>query len=287
MRAVFAIVVSGFALAGCGGPAPEAPPAEPAASVQPDAPPTFVLIRQAPTPDRIELQALGGGMLFEKDGCLRIGTAENSRLVLWPQDAERRPDGVFDPLTGATVRIGEPIVIGGGEIDGIRADGLADPIPAACEGPYWLGASRFFPAPKEDWQAVRIAEKFSIKAPAEMRPAAMPASLPATLSSGSLQLSITEGRDVCDGPIADPQNQHWEFQVYSDQRMAHVVRQKSGAGAETINAVFRGIDGPRGVTPPRGEVCLRIAAQCATGRDCDQARSMLSTIRFGDLGKPD
>jgi hypothetical protein len=276
------ILCTATALAACGQPA--APPAAPTAATSE---PAFALIRQAPSPDRVELQALGGGMLALKDGCLRIDNPGNSRLLLWPQDAEQTLEGVFDPTTGSTVRIGEPIVIGGGEIDGVDPKGLADVIPPACTGPYWLGASGFFPAPKEEWQTVRIAEKFSIKVRQEMRPPAHPPSLPVTLSDAGLTLNVTEGKDMCDGPTADPQRKQWTFNVYSDLRMARVIRQKTDAQSEAIDAVFRGIDGPRGTTSPQGEICLRVHAQCATGRDCDHARSMLSTIRFGDLGTPD
>jgi hypothetical protein len=184
------------------------------------------------------------------------------------------------------VRIGEWIVIGGGEIDGVRADGLADPIPATCAGPYWLGANGFFPAPKEEWQTVRIAETYSIQLRQEMaagNPA--PAALPARFSAGGLSVDVSHGVDVCEAAAPGAQGDQWIYYGYTDQRRAEFLRQRTSA-SETLDALFRGVDGPRGVTPPRGEKCLRVHAECATARDCDEARAMVSTIRFGDLGQP-
>lgn len=277
MRA--ALLLAGLMACACGERA--APPV--AVSEAPPTPAPAVLVRQADTPDQVYLEALGGGKLVLRDGCFRIDNGQGEmRLVVWPPRAALTADGkgVTDGFTGTTVMEGDGIVIGGGEIGGLRADGLETPPPEACEGPYWLAGPGHFIAPPEAWSTVRLDERYSFKVEAAMAPADARSALPATFERPGLRVDVSEG-DACAAPSAASDATSWSYIVYSDLRMGRVVRER-GADGDKLHAVF--VDGEK---PQAGRRCLELRATCGTARDCDLARSMLSTIRFGNLGQPD
>jgi len=64
-------------------------------------------------------------------------------------------------------------------------------------------------------------------------------------------------------------------------------REGEDAPPERVRALFSGLEYPRGARPDgRRPVCLAVHATCATDRDCDIARAVVSTVRFDDSELP-
>jgi hypothetical protein len=120
------------------GPYAEAPPLDP--------PPGIVFPRQHPPEGlRVEMAALLIGELTEKDGCLGVGEAGESHLVMWPYDytVTAGEDGrlrVRDGSGRVVVRVGDIVRLGGGQVP-TAEDATATEIPDRCGGPYWLASS--------------------------------------------------------------------------------------------------------------------------------------------------
>ena len=92
------------------------------------------------------MEALLVGKLIVKDGCLRVSASEGDRghLIIWQPDYFLNSnEGVIEILdrNGEVVaRVGEEIRMGGGEValtENLQRQ-LREPLPAQCEGPYWL-----------------------------------------------------------------------------------------------------------------------------------------------------
>jgi hypothetical protein len=109
-----------------------------------------------PESDGAQMEALLEGLLLLKDGCLRAVTSgyeEAGFLILWPPEAvlhisedgtiELRDDS--DQIIG---RVGDPIRIGGGAMEGESSMALWDaqindlPIEG-CPGPYWVAGALY------------------------------------------------------------------------------------------------------------------------------------------------
>lgn len=96
-----------------------------------------------------EMQALSGGVLAIVDGCVRITepTGNPGRLVVWPAetvvDASTGAVRIRNTRTGVEVSVGETVQLSGGEGSTIDPSQLAEPIPAACTGPYWIAGSQW------------------------------------------------------------------------------------------------------------------------------------------------
>jgi hypothetical protein len=155
-----------FALSACGEAARNtAVPATPSPSVAPPTPLViasplpFAFPQQQPTPrNQAMMAALLQGTLILRDGCLRVIVAGNDHLILWPAEAVVLADGATFRIVagdGRTIaRVGEPIMLGGGELPSRRdlatqerARLRATP-PADCPGPFWLAnftEPRYFP----------------------------------------------------------------------------------------------------------------------------------------------
>lgn len=106
-------------------------------------------IARAAQPADAEMQALTGGVLSIVDGCVRIAppTGNPGRLVVWPAetvvDASTGAVRIRNTRTGVEVAIGETVQLSGGEGAEIDQSQLAEPIPAACPGPYWFAGSQW------------------------------------------------------------------------------------------------------------------------------------------------
>jgi hypothetical protein len=89
--------------------------------------------------------ALVDGMLFERDGCLRIGDpAAVSRLVVWPSSARLAADGrsVSDGVRGSRLVVGKAAVLGGQATElPPPGDLLTAPVTGQCLGPYWVATT--------------------------------------------------------------------------------------------------------------------------------------------------
>lgn len=91
------------------------------------------------------MTALLEGQLIEENGCLRVASSDsvNSRLIIWQPDYFLTLNGeqieVLNREGQVPARLGEPISLGGGEVQLSNYVGqLRQPIPTACEGPYFL-----------------------------------------------------------------------------------------------------------------------------------------------------
>jgi hypothetical protein len=84
-------------------------------------------------------EALLTGTLALRDGCLTIG----DHLILWPSNARLSLDSGGVPIVGGgrnpPLRVGGPVRMGGGEPwTNFKGEGLLQPLPAGCTGPYWI-----------------------------------------------------------------------------------------------------------------------------------------------------
>lgn len=91
------------------------------------------------------LDGLMGGALVNRQGCLRIEGASSSFLVIWPMGFELEDGGVSirDQRSGSSFRLGDRLMVGGGEVPAARVPhlSLSHPIPTRCRGPFWLASS--------------------------------------------------------------------------------------------------------------------------------------------------
>lgn len=89
------------------------------------------------------LQSLMTGTLALRDGCLRVNNSREGILVIWPGYSRMSVTGskvtIVDTRTGKTVSIGDRITVSGGETSRRGAEDLIGaPLPANCQGPFWL-----------------------------------------------------------------------------------------------------------------------------------------------------
>jgi len=273
-----ALLFAVLAVAGCTG-----------APASPTAPVHFPKVLD--TGDGARLQGLGTGVLRLEGGCLRLVAGAGSRLIIWTPGARLEGGGgqplrVVDPTTGFGVEAGERIVIGGGEIDAVEANGLNGPIPASCPGPYWLAAEGFHAAPDVGWTPIRATGPFSLKAPAELRrlPVRGIDSAVDRLDGPGLKLDFDYGQYSCGIPDAPAGERHVVSTSYVDQRPVKLDRYaaaspEAGEWAERLQANFTNLERLAGY-PPGMANCLAVHARCRTDRDCDVARSIIDTIDF-------
>ncbi|WP_395644554.1 hypothetical protein [Terricaulis sp.] len=106
-------------------------------------------IARARAPADAEMEALTGGVLTIVDGCVRITqpTGNPGRLVVWPAettvDASTGAVRIRNGRTGVEVSVSETVQLSGGESAEIDQSQLAEAIPAACPGPYWIAGSQW------------------------------------------------------------------------------------------------------------------------------------------------
>lgn len=99
------------------------------------------------------MAARHSGTLTLEAGCLWIRAGRNRDLIIWPATNRAEWRGgrlvVMGPDDKALARVGDEIVMGGGEwsedgaaaIDGQIESMIGEPVPPACRGgPYWIGA---------------------------------------------------------------------------------------------------------------------------------------------------
>jgi hypothetical protein len=94
------------------------------------------------------MTALFEGTLTIEDGCLRLqdGTGEGYAAI-WPFGFGFRVEGEKVEVLGRdrerVAEVGERILVGGGELPGVRAEDLATYVeqPVRCAGTYWSVAS--------------------------------------------------------------------------------------------------------------------------------------------------
>jgi hypothetical protein len=106
-------------------------------------------------PGGARMQALGGGTLILRGGCLRFGhDAGDGHLVIWPSHVKLDLIGgvpaVRDLETGRVAKLGDSVRVGGGFVDLPRTGrGLTGPIPESCAGPMFVanGVSENTPEP--------------------------------------------------------------------------------------------------------------------------------------------
>jgi hypothetical protein len=95
------------------------------------------------------MQALVRGALVVVDGCLRVMGGEGAgSLIIWPTEARLEPAGdrLHVRVGESVVAVGDVIEMSGGEIPAVAQDALQAPIPAQCEGPYWIAGRELRPA---------------------------------------------------------------------------------------------------------------------------------------------
>lgn len=122
------IVCSAFAVVAC-------------ASITASERPAFPRFK-APDSNRILLTASGGGYLTQRGRCLGLASisGENFRTLIWPHTADLSIQGgalvVTDSASGAAVRLGDYLKIGGGALPNGAAARLApeltEPVPPEC-----------------------------------------------------------------------------------------------------------------------------------------------------------
>jgi hypothetical protein len=99
---------------------------------------------QAREPATKEMRALMTGTLFERDGCLRIGSQSGeSLLVIWPSSAllgEDKSRIVVTGEFGGRLVAGTEVSIGGGSVTALQPGSLLEPIVERCAGPYWIAS---------------------------------------------------------------------------------------------------------------------------------------------------
>ncbi len=111
------------------------------ATTPPGQAPAFPKFRTAGE-DRILLTAAGGGFLTQRGRCLGLAdrSGGNFRTMIWPETANLTVDSsgllLTDSQSGAAVRIGDYIAIGGGALPAGAAASLAgqltEPVPGEC-----------------------------------------------------------------------------------------------------------------------------------------------------------
>jgi hypothetical protein len=105
----------------------------------------FLSERENDAPD---MAALFEGTLTLEDGCLRLqhGTNEGYAAI-WPFGFGFRTEGgevtILDGDGESVTRVGERVLVGGGELPGVTAEDIAPYVeqPVRCAGTYWVVAS--------------------------------------------------------------------------------------------------------------------------------------------------
>lgn len=94
------------------------------------------------------MDALFEGILTLENGCLRLQDgADEGYAAIWPFGFSFRAEGdEVDTLDGegeSVARVGERILVGGGELPGVTAEELAPHVEQSvrCAGTYWSVAS--------------------------------------------------------------------------------------------------------------------------------------------------
>ena len=112
---------------------------------------------QMPGPEAVMLQALGGGRLFVKNGCIYAGPTERryrdevaSDVVVWPHGYSLSRKGgevlILDEKGRVVARVGEVARMGGGEIRREDSGGHFEEtrgelgVPDRCRGPLWISS---------------------------------------------------------------------------------------------------------------------------------------------------
>jgi hypothetical protein len=107
-----------------------------------------VFLRRIDNPGEIYLTASASGILSLKGECLMLG----STTIVWPANARLSRDNqgrisILNTTSGKSVRLGERIAMGGGEVDrlapGILEEGGAR--LGQCPAPYFLADNAFRP----------------------------------------------------------------------------------------------------------------------------------------------
>lgn len=107
-----------------------------------------VFLRRAASPDEIYLTASASGILGLRNGCFVVGETS----IVWPSNARLARDdqgriSILNTTSGKSVRVGERIAMGGGEVPrldpGALQDGASD--LAQCSGPFFLADDQFRP----------------------------------------------------------------------------------------------------------------------------------------------
>jgi len=107
-----------------------------------------VFLRRAANPDEIYLTASASGTLGLRNGCFMIGETS----IVWPSNARLTRDdqgriSILNTISGKSVRVGQPIAMGGGEVPrlepGVLEDGASD--LSQCSGPFFLADDQFRP----------------------------------------------------------------------------------------------------------------------------------------------
>ncbi|MEO7178248.1 MAG: hypothetical protein ABIW83_05345, partial [Allosphingosinicella sp.] len=93
--------------------------------------------------------AAASGILSLKGRCFMLGTAS----IVWPINAQLARDdrggfSVLNTTSGKSVRVGEPIAMGGGEVVQLQPGSLDDASAALgqCPAPYFIADNNFRPA---------------------------------------------------------------------------------------------------------------------------------------------
>lgn len=138
---LIAIVVSGLGLANC-----QTVAGTHGASASSAAEPMF--LRRAAQPGEIYLTASASGILSLRNGCFAL----NKASIIWPSNAQLTRDtqgriSILNRTSGVSVRIGDRIAMGGGEVDRFNpgALDLGGSQLGRCPGPYFLADDNFRP----------------------------------------------------------------------------------------------------------------------------------------------
>lgn len=105
-------------------------------------------LRRAANPGEVYLTASASGILGLRNGCFVIGETSivwpsNARLV---RDAEGRIS-ILNTISGKSVRVGDRIAMGGGEVPRLQANVLEEGAVnlARCPAPFFLADNEFRP----------------------------------------------------------------------------------------------------------------------------------------------
>lgn len=291
MRFLLLVLAASFP-AGCMSAAPMPEPIADRLESRPVADPVDAFPRLREGADGDEMQALGYGRLALEEGCLRLVTSGDSRLIVWPASASPSADGaaVVDRSTGNGARVGEAIIVPGGEVSGFDPAALDAPVPRRCAGPYWIAGRGFFKAPEESWRTTRMSGPYSAQLPSGMRrvDARGIDSIVDVFETPTLRLTFDYGAMACGVSSSAQTPGHAVSTTFVDQREVEIDRYsdtaEDGRPVYRLEARMNGIDRPRRSAPSApSRACLTVFAECASAGDCDVARSIVSTIAVGPV----
>lgn len=107
-----------------------------------------VFLRRAADPGEVFLTASASGILGLRNDCLVIGETS----IVWPSSARVYRDdqgriSILNTISGKSVRVGERLTMGGGEVPRLEPGRLQDGAAnlARCPGPYFLADNEFRP----------------------------------------------------------------------------------------------------------------------------------------------